>query len=311
LLRGSASTGFRAPSLFEIHSGQAYTNTTQLNDPVNCPGGVLRPGATQATSCDAQFQALTGGNLNLQPEKSKNASLGLVLEPVRDLTLGVDYWWIDIRQTIGTIPDTTMVDTYPLFKSSFHYLPDGTLSTDGSACPNPVTCGYIDLRTQNLGKTQTNGFDLSASYNLRAGGAGNFTFVGNSTYVHKYVYQDFTDGPYHQNVGVFVGAGPIFKWQETISGAWNLGPYGAGLTGHYKSGYTDQDPSNQVASYTTFDGYGSWAPTKSLSFIVGIRNLFDREPPFSNQVFVFQAGYDPRFTDPTGRTYYVRGTYNY
>ena len=311
LLRGSASTGFRAPSLFEIHSGQAYTNTSQLDDPVRCPGGNPIAGASRATSCNAQFQALTGGNLNLQPEKSKNASLGIVVEPVRNLTLGVDYWWIDIKQTIGTIPDTTLFGTYPLFASSFHRLPDGTLSTDGSACPDPTTCGYVDLRTQNLGKTITDGFDFSGSYNLHAGSTGNFTFVGNSTYVMKYAYQDYTDGPYNQNVGVFVGTGPIFRWQQTVSAAWTLGPYGAGLTGHYKSGYDDQDPSNHVSSYTTFDGYGSWAPTKQLSFTLGIRNLFDREPPFSNQVFVFQAGYDPRFTDPTGRTYYVRGTYNY
>ena len=311
LLRGSASTGFRAPSLFEIHAGQAYTNTSQLDDPVNCPGGVLKPGAGAAISCNAQFEALTGGNLNLKPEKSKNATLGIVVEPITDLSFGVDYWWIDIKQTIGSIPDTTLFGTYPQFASAFHYLPDGTLSTDGSACPNPVTCGYVDLRTQNLGKTLTSGLDLSANYRLRAGGLGVFTLATQSTYVKKYSYQDYTDGPYNLNVGAFVGAGPIFRWQDNVAVNWTLGDYGVGVMGHYKSGYTDEDPSNHVGSYTTFDVYGSWQATKTVSLTLGVKNAFDRDPPFSNQVEVFQAGYDPRYTDPTGRTYYARGTYSY
>ena len=42
-----------------------------------------------------------------------------------------------------------------------------------------------------------------------------------------------------------------------------------------------------------------------------MKNAFDREPPFSNQAATFQVGYDPRFTDPTGRTYYARGTYSF
>jgi iron complex outermembrane receptor protein len=39
--------------------------------------------------------------------------------------------------------------------------------------------------------------------------------------------------------------------------------------------------------------------------------LFDRAPPLSYQTQTFQAGYDPRYTDPTGRTYYLRGSYKF
>jgi iron complex outermembrane receptor protein len=80
---------------------------------------------------------------------------------------------------------------------------------------------------------------------------------------------------------------------------------------HYKSHYLDQDPSNTVGSYSTWDGYGTWQPTKSFVLTFGVRNLFDKEPPFSNQSATFQVGYDPRFADPTGRTYYLRGSYSF
>ena len=40
-------------------------------------------------------------------------------------------------------------------------------------------------------------------------------------------------------------------------------------------------------------------------------NLLDKEPPFSNQGTMFQKGYDPRYTDPIGRAYYLRGSYTF
>jgi iron complex outermembrane receptor protein len=36
-----------------------------------------------------------------------------------------------------------------------------------------------------------------------------------------------------------------------------------------------------------------------------VKNLFDRDPPASDQGQTFQVGYDPRYTDAHGRTYYV------
>ena len=57
--------------------------------------------------------------------------------------------------------------------------------------------------------------------------------------------------------------------------------------------------------------YGSWTPNKSWTFLLGLKNALDRDPPFSNQQEVFQANYDPRYTDPTGRVVYARGTYSF
>ena len=44
---------------------------------------------------------------------------------------------------------------------------------------------------------------------------------------------------------------------------------------------------------------------------VGVRNLADRNPPLSYQDSQFQSGFDPRYTDPLGRTFYVRGSYSF
>jgi iron complex outermembrane receptor protein len=311
LLRGSYSTGFRAPSLYEINSAQTYTNTSQRNDPVNCPGGNVIPGKSEAANCNQQFQALFGGNKNLNPETSKNATVGLMIEPIKDLNIGIDLWYIQLKHAIGSVSEDDVFDNPTLYASTYHRTGGGNLATDGSQCPDPTTCGYVDLRTQNLGGTNTNGVDLSLAYKLRAGGMGNFAFNSTSTYVHKYEYQNSENGAWHQNVNIFSGAGPVFRWQNTTSSNWTKGLLSAGLTGHFKTGYLDQDEETHVASYTTFDAFGSYTMPKGFGVTVGVRNLADRAPPLSFQTNVFQAGYDPRYTDPTGRTYYVRATYNF
>jgi iron complex outermembrane receptor protein len=311
LVRGSYGTGFRAPSLYELNASQTYGTGSELDNPITCPNGKPAKGYTSVNNCGTQFEELSGGNLTLKPEKSKNWSFGIVVEPIADASLGLDFWWVRLTQTIGSITDSTLAGDYATFKNYFHFAANNQLSTDGTQCPGS-NCGYIDIRTQNLGGTNTNGVDLSATYKLRTGSYGTFGFNLNSTYVIKYEYQDFADGPWNQNVGIFSGTGPIFRWQHNVNLSWLLGPYSAGLAGHYKSGYIDQDPSNNVASYTTFDLFGSWAPTKALTLTLGVKNLFDRDPPYTNQTNNFQGGgWDSRYTDPTGRTYYARGTYTF
>jgi iron complex outermembrane recepter protein len=319
LLRGSASTGFRAPSLYDINAPQTYTNTANnWNDPVRCPNGVPIAGVAKSDNCATQFITLAGGNKNLKPEKSKNVTLGLVFEPMPDFNAGIDLWWIALENQIGSLPDTTIFGNPAKYASLFHRAPDGSLSIDGSQCPG-ANCGYVEDLTSNLGRALTSGIDLSAAYRLRTASAGTFTFTGNGTYVMRFDYQNEANGQWFSNVGLYGGGvalssgggGPVFRWQHTLSVNWNLGSWGAGLINHYKSGYQDQDPTNTVASYSTWDLYGTWKPTKALSLTIGARNLFDKSPPYSNQAATFQVGYDPRFADATGRTYYLRGNYSF
>jgi iron complex outermembrane receptor protein len=301
LVRGSASTGFRAPSLYEMHAANTYTNTTLVTDPV--------------TGNSSQFIQLLGGNPDLKPEKSKTATLGLVLEPAKNMTMSADLWVIQMTDSIGNLPDTTAFAD-PQFTNLFHRNSAGNLSQGATNCPGP-NCGYVDLRTSNLGGVKTNGLDLGAAYRLVTQNSGALNFGLQSTYVNKYDYQDYANGPWNQNVGKFVGTGPIFKWTHTASVAWSKEAWGAGLVAHYKSGYTDQDTSankvrgGQISSYATYDTYVSWQPVKALSITAGVHNLLDKAPPLSYQVYTFQAGYDPRFADPTGRAYYLRGTYSF
>lgn len=129
LLRGSYSTGFRAPSLYELNASQAYTNTGTVSDPVNCPGGVPIAGKSKSLNCNVQFQRLTGGNLDLKPEKAKNLTFGVVYEPTSD----VSWVW-----TSGGSSRRTRLRPWqpiPCWARTSRLLPSTTSATPRAICP--------------------------------------------------------------------------------------------------------------------------------------------------------------------------------
>jgi iron complex outermembrane receptor protein len=88
-LRGSASTGFRAPSLAQIYTQKAQYSFV--------PGsGIQVSGLVNNVS--AQAHAL--GVPKLQAEKSENITLGLGLKPDNDTSITVDYYNIKVKNRI-------------------------------------------------------------------------------------------------------------------------------------------------------------------------------------------------------------------
>jgi len=333
LLRGSYSTGFRAPSLYELHASQAYGNSDGGdNDPAHSTtdaNGHCVPG--YANACNQQFEQLTGGNTELKPERSHSINFGVVLEPIDNVTAEFDYWNIRYNNQIGALPDSTLFDAslYNNFSQYYHFNNNNQLSTSSLDCsPGALSagrCGYVNDLNQNLGGVRTDGVDIALGYKMNAGAAGRFNFGLNSTWVHTYKYQNYQNGPYIQNVAVYSGSGPIFRWTHNGTINWNLDPFSLGFAVHYKSGYDEparlfggagptgpiKNPNYKVSAYTTMDLFGTYAMAKGFAFTVGVRNLADSKAPYSYQTAVFQAGYDPRFSDPIGRTYYGRASYSF
>ena len=140
---------------------------------------------------------------------------------------------------------------------------------------------------------------------------GNFGVSMEGTYVTKHEYQRFKDGPFINAVGRYSDNAPVFRWQHVLTGTWSSGPWAATLGQRFKGGYTDQDGVNKVDNYSVFDFAGTWTGVKNLTVTAGIVNLFDTEPPLSVQNTTFQRGFDPRFTDPLGRTFSLRLAYKF
>jgi iron complex outermembrane recepter protein len=87
-LRGSASTGFRAPSLMQEWFSSTATNFS---------GGIAFDVKTFTASSP---EALALGSSPLKAEKSRNFGIGLALEPVPSFSLTTDYYVVGIDDRI-------------------------------------------------------------------------------------------------------------------------------------------------------------------------------------------------------------------
>ena len=323
VVRGSYNTGFRAPALDELFGPQAATFTADAyDDPLLCPGGKPAAGGVESRDCGQQAQALQGGNRALKPEKSKTFTLGVGFEPMKGVVLTADYWNIKLTDQIGAFPEQAIFADPVKYASRFVRCKQLPVAQQANLdrCQNEFTnsnaIAYVITLNDNLGGVKTDGVDLSASYAFNAGTAGNFNVSLNSTWVHSYDYQRTAGDAYIPNVGRYVDSAPVFRWQHVLGLGWSRGPWAAQLNIRHKSGYTDQnavDPGfeNDVKAYTLVDLSGTWTGVKNLGVTLGVKNVFDTKPPFSNQGTVFQKGYDPRFADAVGRVFLIRGAYSF
>lgn len=329
LLRGSANKGFRAPTLYEIYQPQSLTFTTDnYDDPLLCPGGVAVPGASAGAVCGQQVLQRLGGPAGiglpidtLRPEKSTNTTLGIVFEPAANTSVAVDLWQIKIKNLISGLAEQAIFGDATKYANRFvrcSQIPAGPapgISRDDiDVClnfPSFDPIAFIDTPNENLGELRTSGIDVAVNWRSPATPTGTFSVGIDGTYVTKYKYQRELNGAFLNPLGAYSDAAPVFRWQHVLTGGWSMGPWAATLSQRFKTGYTDQDGVNKVGSYSLFDASASWTGIKDLTVTASIHNLLDTDPPLSGQVTTFQRGYDPRFTDPRGRTFGIRVGYKF
>ncbi len=311
LVRSSYGTGFRAPSLADLYSP---TRIGQTNGIYNDPLGCIRVGNINNTTnpdyCGLQPDKLRGGSKNLKPEESKQFSLGLVFEPGKLVSTSVDYWKLEKTETIAAPEGVYFSD--PVF-----YAPFITRAAADPTLPGiPGRITQIDSRLRNLGTLKTSGFDLGFDLRLPPTAWGKFSVGVTGTYVLDYKVQDGPGRPYVDGVGRFANDQVVQRWRHVASFNYDHGPFSATLQQTFYRGYTDQNPNpdgsvRRVEDYQLWDLSGAYRGFTNLTVRAGMKNILDTKPPRSNQVYSFLAGYDPNYTDPRGRAYYLSLAYSF
>lgn len=157
-IRGTASSDIRAPSLSDLYN-PGSTSIQVVTDP-------FRPG-----NPTTNIFALNSGNPNLDPEKARTYTAGVVLTPLPGLSASVDWYSIDISGAIVS--------------PSFPY----TLAQCYAG--NQIFCPLIQRNEQgvitviatspvNAASYRTSGIDFQADYKLAAfGGQLAMSVIGN------------------------------------------------------------------------------------------------------------------------------------
>jgi iron complex outermembrane receptor protein len=166
-LRGSISTGFRAPSLAQ----QSFATTSTNN-----VGGVLIEVGTFPVSSPV---AVALGAQALTPEKSVNLGGGVTFTPISGLSITADYYNIKINDRITLTENLTGTDVLALLTSA---------GVTGVSSARFFING-ID--------TRTSGLDIVASYRVPEFGLGKFRVsvgynLNNTKITDRRVFSGFT-----------------------------------------------------------------------------------------------------------------------
>lgn len=145
IFRGSASTGFRAPSLSQSYFSAVSTNF--LRDPAT---GELVPFEVGTYPVDSPIARALGAQ-PLEPETSRNYSAGVVFQPLSNLEITADIFRIEIEDRIVFSGNFTGPKVQPLL------------------APFSVTGARFFT---NAIDTETNGFDVVANYQRGLGSYG-------------------------------------------------------------------------------------------------------------------------------------------
>lgn len=159
-LRGTVSTGFRAPTLAE--SFYSATNVSPTAAFVQLP----------ANSAAAKLLGFD----NLKPEKSTNFSLGTVLTPASRLTITLDAYQVRIRDRIlgtGSIFGSGGATNFPVVTTA--------IIANGNVLDPTVSQTGINIFT-NGADTRTRGVDATASYTTPIGDMGSINWTLSANY---------------------------------------------------------------------------------------------------------------------------------
>ena len=309
LLRGSWGTGFKAPTLYQLWNPAAPgLSQAGLADPLRCTD----PNDPNNPDCNTQYVVTFGGNPSLQPETANQTTIGGVWEPVPGASIGADWFYLDVKNLVTNgVPIATILD--PALASTYSYLVTRAPTCAGGP-PCPITA--IDQRFVNLGRTKIQGIDVDARYRSPDTAYGRFSALVTGTYYIQYdVLQP--DGSFLGFISTAyqaVATGIAPRWKSYIAATWERGPWTATLANTYQSSYIDvqTDPDGnlrRVGSLSLWDLQGSYTGFKQITLTLGVKNMFDTNPPLTNSNLTFQSGYDPSYYDPRAR--FVYGSIRY
>jgi iron complex outermembrane receptor protein len=309
MTRASAGTGFLAPSLSGLFTPTAPGATVNpLDDPARCPY------TSSPQDCGRRFPTLNGGNPGLQPVTSRQWSAGGIWSPTRDFSLGVDYVWILLHNRINFFapPDILRVCPDGITGPTCYLIHRG-IDPQHPTLPGPIV--QIDQFVTNLGSKKVSAVDVDVRYAAPAQTWGELRISLNGTFNIEHLEQQ-VDGSYVDLVDKYSTSGGnpgvIPRWRHYLVLDWSRGPWSATLTENYQTGAYEQlprMPTRRIGDYDVWNLGFSYAGFRDWTVSAGIKNLFDRDPPFSNQNSTVQVGYDPSYGDPRGRLYWIGASY--
>ncbi len=307
MLRATYAQGFRAPTLNELYQGATESQAT-ISDPCTIPQNVgSLPGCeTLADPSRNQFLTITGGNEDLDEEKSVSWGLGLVWTPayVPGLYASVDYFDIDTENVVGSSAQFIVNENAArgLFEDQVIRDELGNLQ-------------QVSAVNLNVGERRVQGIDFSLNYRLPTREWGQWSTALDVAYMKEYTIQLDRNSSTFGFAGNFIdpeseGLGGLPEWKGTLGIQWARQRWRGNYDLHFISDMREQVPGTMsrrnINSWVVQDVQFSYVLNvlRGLRVSVGIDNVLDKDPPFAASAF--NDNFDGRSHELRGRFWYAK-----
>ena len=335
--RANYSRSVRAPNLGELFFPLSQNFAPGFVDPcsaenlnsgsstraANCAAAGVPTGYSFQYSSSLQFQS--GGNTNLEAEKSDGYTFGGILQPrfLPGFSLSVDYFNIKVGNSINAPSAQQLVNAcYDLatinnqFCSAFQRNL-GTTNGPRGEKPGRILEGSLVLTPLNYAALRVRGIDLEATYRKRIGNLG--TFDSKLTYTHYFQQDQYLDPTDPHRADQFL------KELGSPENAFNFNASlkHGNVTVGYKLNYLDHMLTSTFENYFSKNGLPPQNPDVNniewyhsrwyhnvraaidvgpkYNFYLGIDNLTNALPPLG----LTGVGGGSGIYDNRGRTYYA------
>ena len=180
--------------------------------------------------------------------------------------------------------------------------------------------GYVRAGFVNAEGDITHGVDFSLQANGKLG-PGKWNVGIDGTYIDSFRSRVFASQQFTETVGRWNSRDLFVRWKHQARFTYTQGPWSGTFSQSYTAGYLDEVPAGVVPSgfdpyvkaYIVYNASATYTGFKNLTLSGGIKNIFDKDPPFTahNVDFASGAGWDPRVADPRGRAFTARVTYRF
>jgi iron complex outermembrane receptor protein len=313
-LRASYGEGFRAPPLTILNSKDAFSADSVVDADTAIAYG-QPPGST------LQIDGLRVATPDLQPEDSKQWSAGVVWDPTEWLSLKLDYYNIELTNTIRFFSAQTVINR----ERNGTYLPDSLYSVR-----DPSNNALLQVRAgyANEGFTNTDGFDFNAVTKFDFDSYGSLSNNFSISYINSFE----TGGP-NSPTTEFINTTDTPQWRATLVNQWELGDFSLAWTINAMDqtvsytedylvndlGYTCQEvidygyavnTCGDNSAYITHDLSASYRTPWNGRITIGAINVTGKEPRLD------QLGFTPPYYSSAlyygiGREIYFRYTQNW
>jgi iron complex outermembrane receptor protein len=326
--RGGYSRAVRAANIRELFEPQSVGLWAGV-DPCAGPTPQLSAAACANTGVSAaqygtvplspaaQYNALFGGNPDLQPETSDTFTVGAVFVPemVPGLNFSIDYWSVEVQDAIDIIGPQTVVTECALTGSASLCSLITRHPTNGNLWVNPDH--RVQATNVNIGFFEASGIDFQAGYTREVGNWGSLDFRMIATLLTTWDQQEIPGAAVEDCKGSWgVPCGrPRPEWKHTFNVLWTT-PWDVSVSGTWR--YVGAvDDVNRVRAYDVdAHNYGDialvympkWINFGETTLSFGVNNITDEDPPangFFGTIATFGNGNTiPGTWDALGRYFF-------